>query len=179
MIKKASRWLVLLRGHPAGYTAASWRRKLTTGAGAGNDSEVMGLRRTVEGLKMAIEGYDWVDASADAAYLECDATQRGPRAQFKLDAVHAACAQLERALSDAGNALDGDMSGGTALSLDNRIFIARLMSEGHSRLHRLQSNAKVVEQRLLNSPTPVSCNHFGQTNNDDQYHYPEENGRKK
>lgn len=169
MTEKATRWIVTRHAHPAPYCAASWQRKLTTGVDTGGDSKMKGLRRAVEDLQMAIEGYDWVEASADAAYLECDATQRGPRAKFKLDAARTACGHLERALSDTGKELDVNVSHGTSMSLDGRLFIARLMNEGHNRLHRLQTDAKAVEQLLLSSPTPTSvpCNKYIANNDDD------------
>ena len=63
--------------------------------------------RSIETQRDALEAAHTVRASADAAYLECDPTDRPPLAEFVGHYAAAAVADLDAALGQAGLCFDG------------------------------------------------------------------------
>lgn len=115
------------------------------------------LREATDRLSFAIDGADWVRASADTAFLERDPSDRPPRVHFSVIAGRDACNLIDRALLDVHHLLaQASHSSATmparrppASSLDDPVRCAeQLLGQGYQRVKQLRSDV-AVNERLL------------------------------
>lgn len=123
------------------------------------------LRHATDQLAFAIEGSDWVEASADAAFLERHATERPPRAQFSVIAGRNACTHVEQALLDVHHLLAAittvenvnstkaqqllqEQQNARTLVLEQVAVAKQLVSKGYQCVKQLRSDVATAEQRL-------------------------------
>lgn len=124
------------------------------------DTTLTQLRRATDRLAFAIEGTDWVEASANTAFLERHASERPPRAHFSIIAGRNACTLVEQALLDVHHLLaattptenPNDTSqhqdGQTALC-DEVVTAKQLVDKGYHCVKQLRTDVATAEQRLV------------------------------
>lgn len=124
------------------------------------DTALTQLRRATDKLAFAIEGTDWVEASANTAFLERHATERPPRAHFSIIAGRNACTLVEQALLEVHHllaattpiAIPNDtpqhQDGHSALC-EEVTTAKQLVDKGYQCVKQLRTDVATAEQRLL------------------------------
>lgn len=108
------------------------------------------LSKIHRNLEFAIDGVNHISASANLAFLERDPSQRGPRAQFNVDAAVSIRNNLNATLRDATRTISKEerKSGQSVQVLDRMRSLKSLLQYAEKAVRELHEHIRVAEEKL-------------------------------